>query len=589
MTEILRKTRWCVPVVLIALVSGATAWWRAFSTMRPFDDEGVMMYAAHRFLQGQVLYESVQSHYGPLFYISQWAAHVITGEPVSHHLARMVTVTYWTAAALLLLWLVYRATGSMVVAVAAHLAGFHVLAFLGQEVAHPQDICVCLLLGTALAASFRRPASAAWIGALAAALALTKINVGALTAVAFVMLFASRRWLAVAVGMGVSIPVWLMSAHIADGWAARFALLAAISLTASALAANRNKTEAVTAGEMAIAAAAGLAATTLIAGFALARGSTVPGMVRNLVIFPRTQLAQHWSIPMGVDAMALVWAVAMLAVAWRARRGRIPEPWIVGLKLALAAGTALAVSLQQYRLLVEFAAPMVWLAAIVPAYGAPVRSDALLRPLLAVFGVAQVLIAYPVAGAQVQMVCVMLVPVAAVCVADTLPWLSSRGPQAAGRWAAAAVILAAAILYPRDAGRAYLKYQSLEPVGLPGTQGLRLSPDFAASLRRISDAARPCTVLVSQPGLYSFNLMTGKLAPSAMYLEAWVLFMDESEQARVVRELDAQPYPCAIRSSEIGLTWTRGAPTPSRPLVRFLDEEFRVAFETGPYQFLVRK
>ena len=48
----------------VTLGSAGIAYWRAFSRMVPYDDEGTMMLGLDRFFRGQPLYDSVRSIYG---------------------------------------------------------------------------------------------------------------------------------------------------------------------------------------------------------------------------------------------------------------------------------------------------------------------------------------------------------------------------------------------------------------------------------------------------------------------------------------------------------------------------------------------
>ena len=93
-------------------------------------------------------------------------------------------------------------------------------------------------------------------------------------------------------------------------------------------------------------------------------------------------------------------------------------------------------------------------------------------------------------------------------------------------------------------------------------------------------------MLVTDPGMYSLNLFSGKPAPDA---SPWILFLNDSEQAAVVRQIQAEPVPCAVTSPEIAKIYTGGRPPPDTPLVRYLREDFRIEFETGIYRFMVRK
>jgi hypothetical protein len=54
--------------VFITLVSAIAAYYRAFSSLALYDDEGTMMMTVKRFFEGNALYDQVASVYGPLYY-----------------------------------------------------------------------------------------------------------------------------------------------------------------------------------------------------------------------------------------------------------------------------------------------------------------------------------------------------------------------------------------------------------------------------------------------------------------------------------------------------------------------------------------
>ena len=589
-------------LLLVVLLSGATAWWCAFSSVAPYDDEGSLMFFIQRFNDGHALYDDVHSMYGPLYYAYQSIPHALTGAPVTHDSVRVISVIFWIAASMVLFLVVYRMTGSYACSLAAYFIGFRALIFMGYEHAHPQELCILLLLLVLLAASARRSVSTASFGILVACLALTKINLAIMVAAALAVVFSLARprgsllrVLAPAAAIGaLALPFLLMSAHLTQAWAIRYELLVFLSLLAAILAAATNRIGPFSARHLASGVLLGLVTTGIIASFVLMRGSTVAGMIQGLILWPRAHIAGSFSLPLRVRTAALIWAAVGLSLAWLASRGRLPQAWIAVLKLTLGGLVAYFIASRQHIDLINAATPLLWLAAITPASQTD-RGD-LVRPLLAVLAVIQVLYAYPVAGLQTGFVTVLMVVAAAVCVSDALPWLTALLPAWGSRIAPAATAATATLVIVAStysAYRAFSLYQSREPLGLPGAERMRVKPELANSLRRIQAAVQPCSMLVSLPGLLSFNLFSGKPVPSGIVRAGlpapWMLFMGDSEQAGVVRELAAQPHPCAIYDPEVSTMWTPGNQPPARPLVLYIKEDFRTEFETGGYRFMVRR
>ena len=596
MTASLHKLRFWAPLILVVVLCSATAWWRSFSSMPSYDDEGTLIGSIQHFLDGRVLYDQFHSAYGPLYYAYQSIPHILTGAPVTNESVRVISAAFWVASTLLVFLLVYRLTGSLTIALVAHLAGFWTLAFIGFEPAHPQELCILLLLAIPLAACANRPAAMAWLGGLVAALALSKFNLAIFVGVALVVVFALThlrssygRAVATAAAIGaLLLPFVLMEAKLTEPWAIRYALLIFFSLLAAILAAARNRMEAVPFRYLALGVVSFVISGGLIASFVMTRGSTASGMFQNLILWPRSHFAQSWFVPVTIWPTMVIWAAASIPLAWLASRDRLPQSFIVALKLLLALVVCAGIALQHFGAMVGAVTPMLWLVAIAPA-AQPVRND-LLRPLLAVLGVLQVLYAYPVAGSHQAFVDVFFVGIAALCMWDVLPSLSIPSAVARVVPAAAAGLVIAA--YGLAAYQAFDRYESLQPLGLPGAERVRLEAPMVDALRRLKVAAQPCSMLVSMPALLSLNLFSGKPAPDSIlsgFANAWFLMLNDSEQAAAVRELASEPHPCAIYNPEIAKILTRGGQLPSTPLVRYILDDFHTEFEVLGYRFMTLK
>ena len=564
--------------------------------MASYDDEGTLISSVQHFLDGHVLYDQFHSAYGPLYYAYESIPHILTGAFVTSDSVRMISSTFWVASTLLVFLLVYRLTGSLTLGLAAHLAGFWTLAFLGDEPAHPQEICILLLLAIPLAACAKRPVAMAWFGGLVAALALSKFNMAIFVGVALIVVFTLThlgdsygRVVATGAAIGALIlPFVLMDAKLTEPWVIRYALMIFFSLLAAILAAARNRMEAVSFRHLALGVVSFVISGGLIASFVMTRGSTVSGMLQDLILWPRSHFAQNWYFPLSVRPILVVWAAASVPLAWLASRGRLPQIVIVALKLLLALGVCTGIAIQHFGAMVGAATPMLWLVAVPPATQ-PIRND-LLRPILAVMGVLQVLYAYPVAGSQRNLVDVLFIVIAALCVWDVLPLLSI--PSAVARVVPATAAGLVVGVYGWAAYQAFHHYESLQPLGLPGAQRVHLEAHVVNALRRLQVAAQPCSMLVSMPAILSLNLFSGKPAPGSIlggFANAWFLMLNDSEQTAAIRELAAEPHPCAIYNPVIAMNFTRGGPLPSTPLVRYILEDFHTEFEVFGYRFMTPK
>ena len=290
----------------------------------------------------------MQTIYGPFYYFYEWLAHTLTGSPVSRDLVRWVSVTWWVAAAAVLFLLVWRATGSLILAVVAQYVAFRDLGFIGLETAHPQEACITLLLLVALAAALRGRPAVRWllIGGFAGIIVLCKINLGALVLASMGVVFAfalpegifgrlpgaSSRFACRSIArppVDGSQPPSQLDTGIRPGdydLGGRF--LAACA---------RYRIEPRVRWQDAAAAASGLLISlAAVTAFPLAFHSTPHGMFFNLVIFPSTRFAQSWSNPMHISTVAIAWTVANLALAIHWWRRALPEWAVIFLKLGFA-------------------------------------------------------------------------------------------------------------------------------------------------------------------------------------------------------------------------------------------------------------
>ena len=110
--------------LLLTLCSAYTAYYRAFVSMANYDDEGYMMWTVAKFLSGQALYDQVATVYGPFYYLYEWCALSLARVGAASDSLRLVSAAFWVAAALIAFVLVYRATGSLLLAVCVHLLAF---------------------------------------------------------------------------------------------------------------------------------------------------------------------------------------------------------------------------------------------------------------------------------------------------------------------------------------------------------------------------------------------------------------------------------------------------------------------------------
>ncbi len=592
--------------MLLTLCAAFTAGYDAFISLAKYDDEGYMMWTVKNFLAGGALYDQVVTVYGPFYYLYEWTILSVTGAPAVSDSLRLVSAAFWVAAALVAFMLAYRATGSLVVAAGVHLLAFRALGFIGEETAHPQEACVLLLL--ALGRAFyiaNRRLRMVMMGVLGGAMAATKINLGIFVLVALTvgLTYAQPRgWrrnaACIAVSLGaLALPAVLMWDRRAEPWVMSYCALIVFSLASTLLTVLGLPWKS-SYGVRDVVVVAGVFAGTAaaICCFPLTQGSTLKNLFQWLIVMPY-RWSQSWSLPPNIHSGALIWAAVGVVLAWYVYKCQVADRWLAMLKFAFGVAVVLLCATDRYGGMLNFATPFLWLVAARPMNAGGDARYPLTRALLALLGVIQALYAYPVAGSQVGLVAVFMIVVAGICFWDAVSWWRSSGFETRfsrnRRWMPLAVQLTAALLiaglnlsFAWDARR---KYESFVALDFPGAMHVRVEPEKAAALRAIvSRINSSCGTLVTEPGLFSFHLWTGKPSLPGLDHQVWML-LDDAAQAAIVRELARDPRACVVYHQEVVDLWTRGTNVSAKPGVRFIRENFETVFEGSGYCLMMRR
>lgn len=600
------KSRFAVVLALLVLFSVVTAWYRAFSGMANYDDEGTMISWVRQAFSGQPLYDRVSTPYGPLYFAYEWLAHVPLGIPISNDSVRFVTVFFWVAAAVLVFLLSYKLTASLLVSWGAAILAFGELSFLAYEPAHPQELCIVLLLALPLAACFtgNRTRLMLTMGALAAAMLLTKINIGifGVAALGVAMIYSTNRtrlWSAargIVTFAALALPAALMSGLFAQPWVLRFCALVTLSLAAALFAVSRSDSGLRLGIHDFGAAALGFGASmTLISSFALSRGSTVAGMIDSLILGPRKFFGPLWFIDAPIATWGIYWSILCVPVAWGAATGRLKAGFVALLKLAFTAIVVAGCVTGHRAALMNLTPPLLWLIVIPTGTAATDPAGTFSRIVLLLISVFQFLYAFPVAGSQVPFTEICTIAVAAVCLADAMRHIEVRLPQAriAARRQIVTVAVSLALLSVCGvtSWRAIRLYQSGSPLHLRGATRIHLRPDTALSLQEMVRLAQAssCSTLVTLPGMLSFDAWTGLHSPSALGGGNWAIGMDDAAQESVARQLSGDAHACVILNTDRVKLWATGPAALSGPMPHFIRENFRPELDLFPYVFLVRR
>ncbi len=613
---------------LVAAAACAAAYFALFSQFASWDDEGTVLVSIKGFANGSVLYRDVYSPYGPFFYELFGGFFKLSGLPVSTDASRLIVLVVWVASSLLFGVSVQRLSGRLLLGVGAMLVSFSALRVLISEPMHPQGLCALLLAVVTLLVVCGPPrrakAAGAGLGALLAALLLTKVNLGALALAAFAFaavltiepLYRWRllRWPVVVAFL--AMPAVLMSRELDADWT-RDLIALELAGTLSLLAAARpwaggRWSEEEGAGRWLIGAALGFAAVFVLILVVLFATGPSPADLYEGAVGQGVRIGDVYIHPLTTPGPALIAApialLAALAASWaRGRPGeRRPSPWpgllraAAGLAIWLAVSRATPLSLD---LSGEdpLAVPLVlaWVAVLAPSgEEPPYRRFA--RVFLVALALAETLQVYPVAGSQVGIASVAFVAVGGICIADGIAaaraWAESRGPVSSSRLATATAV-GLLLLVAGFAVQSVLKpgrvdrrtYRAEAPLSLPHASLLHLPPEEVDTYRKLVGLlhSHRCTSFSGYPNIDSLYLWSGIEPPPPSAPGAWVVVLDSGEQQRVVDEMRRSPRPCAFRNEERANNWLLGAPRPDTPLANYIYDEFRPVALVGGFEFMI--
>ena len=591
--------RW-IFLVALAAAAGFLAHAVLFGQFSVYDDEGYMLLALRAWRAGGGLYDRIETIYGPTTFQLVVAVFALLGLPLDNSGAREFVLGIWMTTTFLCGLYVFRVHRSLVAATVAAALVFPILHVLAKEPLHAGDAVVLLLSLIALASlrlGNEEPGRGTWplLGALTAALALTKLNVGVFAVLAVCATwarYASRNAWASAARAGLSMllvafPYLLTRELSGRAWVTGFANLASGSLLPFALllhAPSRGRPS--SAANLRAFALGGLALGTVSFAICFATGTTAAGAWRCLVTDTlrftdfSTNLAVVLPPAAELVVSLLLVPVALLLLGSR-RRGA--ETALLLLRVAACVGLLYASTAPVRHLA---ALPCLWPFAL------PRREDRDDAPgerpaaFLALLVALQALHAYPLPASQRGFFGFLLPVLAVVGLVDVGKEMRRRARERtaedrSGTWKvrlAAVACCALVALDPlwHDIVARFVDYHRHEvELLLPGTRGLRLPERqvanyvwLAENLRRHGDT------FVALPGRHSFYLWTEQEPPVPFYSAWWPVALDEPRQRALGEALLAHRDPCVLRAPGFVNTWTRSGVLGESVLARWIDERF---------------
>ena len=587
--------RWLTLFAAIGLVAAASvyAYFEMFGSFAWYDDEGYLMMSVKNLLDGQALYRDVPTFYGPFYYAYEWVWHAVFRLPLTNNATRLLSIGIWLTTGGLAAFAALCLTGRRALAVLVGLLTISHLRTFAHEPGHPQEICTLLIaLCVAVAAMVGRRPEALFplvAGAVAGALAFTKLNVGAFFSVSVVLAalagtggggirIALRTVMA---GCALLLPFALVRSQLGNVWVLAFATLVSLALV-PLLRAGRGSPGRATWVDFAGFAGAFALVAAVSVGFALVHGSTLGSLIDGLFVAPM-RLAQNIGITGPVSRRGAVMAGA--SILWMLIHEQ-REALAARLGFKHYAGIfALLKLMYGLTLFVGFAAgaawkvllvgtPFLWLGLIrypdesrgtAPGFG---------RLTLCFIAALQPLQAYPIAGSQIAVGTFLLVLVAAVCVGDVLSWTEQR------RWVhrlVAPVLASTAFagILIHHTYRAASHYRAVVPINAPGADWIRVEPDQAATLRWLLASVRAGTdSFFCTTGLNSLHFWSGHYPVSRIFVGNSLNIYSEAQQRELIAALAR--HPGAIIVFHHGFLPATFATRADNLILRYIEENYTV-------------
>jgi hypothetical protein len=607
------SSRWIVSVAAILFlgVAATYAYYIVFS--RPMSpDEGYLMITIQSFIEGNALYDSVFTHYGPFYYFYEWVLRVLMSAPLSHDATRMLCIVHWLTASVVLGLAGRAMTRSVLAGAFVFVQAMVHLTAIASEPGHPQELVVVLLaLGMwAATRESQRFDRLAVLAVITALLVFTKINVGIFFSVALLLAmrfqagdrFARDAWGCLLIGVCAAAPFVLMRHHLSAEWCRNCSLVAAGSIVASLLVAqNSSKRPGMGLGQNVSVAIFFFAPSAVLLGIAALTGTSVKGLIDGLFLTP-LKMAHVALLPLPLSNVVLLNTAVSVAMAAIMRR-RAREPIVCSLVTILKALYAIAGSLWLIRdAKAQFAwlLPWVWLV-LVPPDDQPEQnwSETFPRLFLCLAATWQGLQAYPIAGTQVTTATILLVLACTVCLCDALRAAVVRNrikeqiARLSPRSLRLAQVLAGVGLLYVFAGvwcklpEVRRHYASLPALGLPGSLRVHFDSETTEMYRELAQYLEAeCDTFVTYPGINSLYFWTGKRPPTHLNSTGWgQLSYQQQEQILAALWQARRPKLVVVAAATQG--WRDDPPPPIRPLVQHVFGECREIKRIGRFIIFV--
>jgi hypothetical protein len=595
-----------VTAAAIALVSVVINWPLAFNSWYSYDDEGIMLLTFRSFAERGGLYDKTYTNYGPFPPTLWWSLLKPFGFDFQNLAAGRLIALVLLTASTALTFLALRRHVSTVWATSGAFAVAKTLQANFREPFHPGAL-IGFLLCVAVWTHFtieRETRRAFILGLVGGALCLTKINVGVLFMVAWLLAeLLQRKWVARSTQRLITLGACALPLVIVAGTTDVPTILLALSVAVTILlvALQADVSQFVSEPNPVVARGYGLrwgaAGFSLISAFSssvvLMRGGSVRGLIDGILLRAVKQRSIFSIAPKFGQPLLLLFLITIAATFlhffWSCSKSEVIE--------SIDRRKRLAIAIAQIVCGVIFLILPEARVAILPALSLLLTNKSNLRSWLFPVLVAglQVMHGYPVAGSQLAWGTLLLPTCGALLVAaggrglrETVEPCKQLLPLS--QFALGAAVFATLVIGPvAKAPQLWSGYRSATELDNERASFVRLPAFQARTLRQVRDALEQnCSAFYSLPGMGTFHTIADLPLVTGYNGTIWPLLFDLHDQEIVLGQLQRTDRLCILRSERTLSFWTL-KPLPDSPLVRYVNEFTTEIANIDGYQVLRRE
>lgn len=594
----LHYLQWLLLLALLA-ASATFGFYDLFSNFRPYDDEGYFLLITRLLLEGFPAYEQVVMPYGPVLLAVKTFLHDALSVPLTNAATRYISLVFWIFLSTGCGLLIRGLTSSNLAGVIGYVLVFLFMRAFTNEPGHPQEwiACCAVLIPLCLGGAEQKSNEWRWFwtGVLVSLIFNSKFNIGIFCLAAIMVVMAAglptSRWSRglrlLAVVLAACIPFVLMWPHRQQVNCLPYAAICSAAISAASIYAGFTRIGRTTGLKDFVGFGAGFLLLMSAAFlFLTVNGSSLSAYIVSIqtvtASFSETFLFREYSsVQVAVAIIApLLAAILLLPVPQRFAMTLCAKIIFAG----VTSGLLLTLGPANTQSLLGWAGPWCWLCM------APFDEEktSIARKLLALLAVFHLLLAYPIPGSQLYFGTFLVLVSALVCAADSIRYFAQKWQgQGKGSLLSAgnpvSLLIVAGLLTCIAYSGLELRgrYWSLEPVGIPGMERLRLEPGRVSAYRQLVAEMHQADVGFIDSGLNSMYLWSGVDMAAPVVVQHALSRVPRRQREEIAEGLAAARNPLVLlRMSQYDL------PPQKIELTDWINREFVEYRIIGGYQLM---